>query len=377
MRSLRAVAPLLLVLALVGTAGAGDERACKVGEWRLTKITGHRKAQDGVPVPCEPRIGYLYEWIDRIEGNLVYRKHQEVFPADDGSWASDREPTERRPADTRAGPWLHWTIGERAKTETLVVDGKKLRCEVKESQDAGGASSTDWYSPDVLLGRVKCIYRDKDGVSHEEELVEFGDMGGAAKPIVARSPERPAGRPAKDDGSPRSDAPGKDKGAPAKDAAPLVKVGEWRITKSSIHSIPGSGGARTQLEKPVVGYLLEWVDGVEGGNVRLKYQVLRPDLAAGLAPGERVIEPSQLRRSPARGAVLEELEVAGKKLSCEKRVETRADGSVETVWRSPSVLDLVKQTFEKDGVVSSEHEVVDWGSSGGKARPVVAAPEAK
>jgi hypothetical protein len=135
-------------------------------------------------------------------------------------------------------------------------------------------------------------------------------------------------------------------------------------------------------------YSYQWVEKVDGRKVHLKTQAIRADRKTGI--DEPVAGVVDLDKKPpdndgpkATSTTLEEITVNGKKLSCRK-VETITIDPVlgkltTTVWTSSSVpiFGMVRTVkVDKDGRETSRVELLDWGETGGKEKPLDPAPAA-
>jgi hypothetical protein len=146
--------------------------------------------------------------------------------------------------------------------------------------------------------------------------------------------------------------------------------GQW-----AVHRTTTNLGAET----PDVTATYQWVARVDRRKVTLRSQPVSPDGKKALAEASEIVidlDAEAFGAKPTTTPV--ELEIKGVKISCDL-VETKdalePESKARTLtWLSDQVpvRGIVKRdTYDRDGKLSSRTELLDWGESGGAEKPFV------
>jgi hypothetical protein len=197
---------VLTAVVLLGAFGAalvaGGEtppsplEKAKAGQWVLLETQAApldtAKPADARPDPAKldaAKPTHVYQFVERVEGRRVHLVTQTVTA--DGKTGLDAAfamvvNLDEMPADAPR---------EEASTseEEITVKGKSMKCirtETVTDLGRGNTTTIRWVSRDVpIFGLVRSVVLDKNKKELSRyDLVDFGDTGGAARPLESERP---------------------------------------------------------------------------------------------------------------------------------------------------------------------------------------------
>ncbi|MBI3722729.1 hypothetical protein HY251_02060 [bacterium] len=166
----------LAVLAGFAALAFADEpkhplAGAKGGEWVLAKTTTTTGGG-------EPKIGWLYRWVSKVEGTKVTVMVQPMKTDKLGSMAAAATHHDSSVKPDAPGK------DARVSDDEVEVNGKKLKCKKIETKK-DDRTSTKWTSSEIpISNEAKVVEKDKDGKELVKiETVDYGLTGGAERPL--------------------------------------------------------------------------------------------------------------------------------------------------------------------------------------------------